>query len=124
MWKSMRLWHFNIFLILLIICVSCGQDYNSNTNDARYANSSYDVSTPFGAAQAVLSDRCFSCHGTWANYTDSQAWINSGQIAPGSWSSSTMYTRIKNYGGDMPPSPASELTSAELTALATWVNGL
>lgn len=116
-------------IIALFILAGCGQDTNSQTNDrTEYGQVEIDTTSPEGArlsaAYAVLQTNCFSCHGTWASYTTSNDWINSGKIEPGSYATSELAVRLKNNGGNMPPNPKSALSSADDTTLKNWINNL
>jgi len=116
-----------IFILILGVLVSCGQDYNSNTGDfAQYAPiEGIDSSTPDGtrllASYKVFQAKCFQCH-TWSAYKTSADWVSAGLVSKGNSSASQVYTRLKNTGGDMPPDPIAELTAAELLTVETWIN--
>jgi hypothetical protein len=123
--KSSLLWIFNIILLVLI-SISCGQEYNSNYNDYDQYGGDIDTSTTFGAAFYVLKKRCFQCH-QWGEYTTSQAWIDAGKVVPGNWDQTKELLQLKGYaasGGDMPKDPYSELTTEEAAKIELWVNGL
>ncbi len=122
--KSSLLWIFNIVL-LVMISISCGQEYNSNYNDYDQYGGDIDTSTTFGAAFYVLKKRCFQCH-KWGEYTTSQAWIDANLIVPGNWDQTKELLDLKGYAanGEMPDDPYSELTPEEAAKIELWVNGL
>lgn len=117
-----------IFLLFLGLTLfglsSCGQDFNSSSSDQVQYGSGLDASTPLGGAYNVMKERCFQCHSAWGNYTTNQAWIDSRLIVARDWNNSILRNSLKNFSGDMPPSPNSALTSEEVNKLQVWVNGL
>lgn len=119
-----------ICLTIIALLSSCGQDYNSNSGDAgQYSTvSTIDTSTPEGvrlaASYSVLQAKCFQCHSGWSGYTTSQQWVDAGLVVRGSFLSSELIRRLKNYGGDMPPDPQSPLSTDEIAPLQTWIENL
>jgi uncharacterized membrane protein len=118
-----------ILPFLLFLLIGCGQDYNSSYNDAgQYSQiDGIDSSTPEGArllaAYKVMQQKCFQCH-QWSNYKTSAQWINTGRVTVGNLSGSSIYTRLKNNNGDMPPEPLAQLTADELKAVKVWIEGI
>jgi len=86
-----------------------------------------DSSTPDGArllaSYRVMQDKCFQCH-QWSTYKTSAQWVAAGKVVGGSTGASSVYTRLKNAGGDMPPEPIAQLTSEELSSIESWINGI
>lgn len=111
-------------LMGLFLLSSCGQDFNSNSSDQVQYGSGLDANTPLGGAYNVMKDRCFQCHSAWGGYTSNQAWIDSRLIVARDWNNSLLRNSLKNFGGDMPPSPHSALSSEEVNKLQVWVNAL
>ena len=109
-----------------MLFVSCGQDYNSNYNDrGTYADIGIPPGTPLYNSYKILQNKCFSCHAAaWQDYKTDQAWVDAGKIVKGSFDTSTLKTRLVNFGGDMPKPPNAALTDAEVATLRGWVNGL
>jgi len=115
----------NIFLVIVLFGLfGCGQDFNSSSSDQVQYGAGLDASTPLGASYNLLKDRCFQCHSAWGNYTTNQAWIDSRLIVARDWNNSILRNSLKNFGGDMPPSPHSALSTDEVNKLQVWVNGL
>jgi hypothetical protein len=115
---------FLLHSLLLILFVSCGQDYNSNYNDrGTYADIGIPTGTPFYNSYLILQSKCFSCH-SYSGYTTDQQWIDAGLVTRGSFDTSTLKSVLKNYGGLMPKDPISALTDAEVEVLRGWINGL
>lgn len=114
---------------LLSLVSGCGQDYNSNYGDyAQYSPvEGIDSSTPEGLrlleAYKVFQGKCFQCH-SWSDYKTSQQWIDAGKVTAGVPGSSSVYTRLKNNGGNMPPDPIGALSTAEFTAVENWILNL
>lgn len=110
-------------LFILFFLASCGQDYNSNSNDASiYEDSGITPGSNLYNAYSVMKTKCFMCHGDWKNYKTSQDWIDHGLIVSGAPTNSDIYNSLIQNGGGMPKSPYSPLTSAEVETLRTWIN--
>ena len=115
------------FLFALAFIASC-QNYNSNSGDAvKYGTTTVSGSSEFQAAFGVIKNRCASCHSNyhaeWGTLTTEQQWKDRALVVPGYPSSSTLVTRIKNYGGDM-PQDSGNIPDAEYTAITNWVTNL
>ena len=107
---------------------SCGQNYNSNSNDqGQYSTVEIDTSTAagarFAAAYKVIQTDCMACH-NWTSYNTSDKWIQSGYITQGDYSASPLIMRLKNNGGDMPKSPNGALPNSDLVVLNNWISNL
>ena len=117
-------------IILSVVLSSCGQDYNSSSNDAgQYAPiEGIDSSTAGGArllaAYRVMQSKCFQCHSSWATYKTNALWVSSGKIVAGNPSASSAYTSLKNNNGNMPPDPYAQLTTEELETVTNWIQGM
>jgi hypothetical protein len=112
---------FTSFLYL----AGCGQVYNSNTFD-QYNYGANGISDPvFAEAYSALKVRCMNCHvhAGWSAYTTEAQWTSAGLVIPGSPSTSTVITRLKNSGGDM-PTDSGAIPNAEKIAIETWINAL
>lgn len=111
------------FGALFSLFIGCMQTYNSNTGDVIYAQNTCDGGA-LNQVCAVLNDRCISCHtgyhNNWASFTTNEKWQQSGLITIGNPNSSTLYQRIRNVGGDMPPT-GTGISETELTTLRTWI---
>ena len=115
-------------LFCLLIFSSCGQNFNSNSNDqGQYATVKIDTSSPagerFAAAYKVIQVNCMACH-SWNSYDTSDKWIQSGYVIQADYSHSLLMTRLKNNGGDMPKSPNGALKTSEITILQDWITNL
>lgn len=119
-------------ILLLLLVISCGQNYNSNTFDKDiYQEVTIDVTSPEGErfyqAFNVIKDKCISCHtgyhNSYANYTTDAEWTASGLIVAGDYEGSFLRNKLKNYGGNMPAS-GSELSDSEIAYLEDWIVNL
>ncbi len=112
-------------VVFALICVACGQDYNSNSSDDHLgANASSACTTNaqkrLCEAQQIIGDHCKSCHSGWTIYTSDDAWIRSGLVSAGSAQASKLITNLKNAGGSMPVG-SDTLSQEEYQALVDWV---
>lgn len=115
---------FLLIFPLMLLLSACGQDYNSNYNDrGTYSDIGIPSGTPLYNSYVIIQNKCFSCH-AWQDYKTDQAWIDSGRVIRGSYDTSPLKTRLKNFGGTMPLEPYAPLTTAELETLRTWINAL
>lgn len=119
-------------ILLLFILTSCGQDFNSSSGDfALTADNGIDTSTAAGvrlsAAYNVLKNNCMTCHtgyhNGWANYKTDSDWITKGLAVRGDTTSSQVYDRLKNVGGDMPQG-APQISDTDRQKLEDWILGL
>ena len=118
------------FICLLMLLTSCGQTYNSNSSDTGLValGACSEAGTAAGdrycAAEAINQNRCINCHSgyhdQWASYTNDAAWKTSGRVVAGSTAGSTMITRLKNQGGNM-PTDNPQIPDAEYQTLLEWV---
>lgn len=120
-----------IIVPLFLLC-SCGQDFNSSSGDfALSADNGIDTSTPAGqrlsAAYNVIKNDCISCHSgyhnSWANYKTDAEWISKGLAVRGDTTSSQVYDRLKNVGGDMPRG-APQISDSDRQKIEDWILGL
>lgn len=107
---------------LTLISPSCGQDFNSNSGDRPVTS---EVCKPgsnslFCQSLAIYQADCFSCHSEWAEFSDEQAWVDSGLVVPGDIGGSKAINRLINYGSDMPLG-GSALSAEEYKTLTDWV---
>jgi hypothetical protein len=114
----------NILFFIFILFSSCGQNYNSNSNDEGvYGNIGITPGSNLYNAYVVMQAKCFACHGDqWKDYKTSNDWIEKGLIVSGSTVNSSIYTSLTNNGGSMPKNPYPPLTKAEVETLKTWIN--
>lgn len=113
----MKIFYFLIFLF------SCGQNYNSNTNDKEtFKEVTISATDPFYKSSIILKNNCFSCHSAYSEYNTDQQWVDAGLIIKGDFDNSLLKTKLKNYGGNMPLDPASPLSDSDVTELRNWVN--
>lgn len=121
-----------LFLLLFLsACINSGQGLNSNSLDAtKYVENDIDTTTPAGLryskAYTVLNDQCISCHSgehdSWSQLEESD-WEPFGYIIEGDASSSSLVTRLINYGDNMPLG-GSALSQSDLDAVEDWINNL
>lgn len=112
-------------LALLSLFVSCGQNFNTNTFDAK-AFGSGTVEAALADSFAILQDKCMSCHNyhqQWQTYRTSAQWVAAGRVIPGNAFASDLITRMKNFGGDM-PLEGDSLSSDEADVIRQWINAL
>ncbi len=112
------------YLLVIVILSSCGQDYNSNSNDAEvYSDIGITPGSNLYEAYTLMQTKCFACHGKeWRGLTTSQMWIDKGLIVSGSPTNSSIYTSLTNNGGDMPKNPYPPLTRSEVLTIKNWIN--
>jgi len=118
-----------ILLLITLVLFSCGQDYNSQSNDVgQYSQSPIDRSTAEGQRLHLvyrsMQSQCFSCHGSWSSYITSSQWVNAGLVVRGNPNTSKLVYRLKNMGGNMPPDPSSQISDDDYSAYLNWINNL
>lgn len=116
-----------IIFFLFFTLFSCGQDFNSNSNDeGQYSTVTIDSSTPegarFSAAYKVIQTQCMGCH-DWASYDTKEKWTEAYVVA-GNYAGSPLISILKNYGGSMPKDPYPALSPADLVVLENWISNL
>lgn len=117
--------------LITIVISSCGQTYNSNTEDFNLLPSSFcsnQGNSNLCAANEIIQTKCTNCHTSpihagWAAYDTDAEWTASGRVVAGNPDSSTLITKLKNYGGNM-PDQAPPLTESEVQTLRDWINGI
>ena len=123
-----------ISTIALLILISCGQDFNSNSFDKEiYGAGAQDIDTTtpdgqrFLKAFKIIEDKCLSCHLNTHNYyatlTSSQDWITFNLIEKGNFANSRIIEELKNYDGDMPQG-GSELSQQDIDYLRDWIENI
>lgn len=120
-------------LLIGLLGSGCGQTYNSNTEDFNLLPSSFcsnQANTNLCAANEIIQTKCTNCHTSpihagWAAYDTDAEWTASGnnRVVAGNPDASTLITKLKNYGGNM-PDQAPPLTESEVQTLRDWINGL
>lgn len=120
----------SFFIVLLMALSSCGQTFNSNTSDTGlipFAACGAGNSDEYCAAEVIIRDKCINCHSgyhdQWASYKTDADWLGSGRVVAGSTAGSTLITRLKNQGGNM-PADAPQISDADYQTLITWVQSL
>lgn len=116
------------FIAILLLLVSCGQSYNSNSTDRFVGDLNIDISTPAGErlyrAYNVLQNQCVNCHSgyhnIWSSYNTDQQWISAGLVIKGEPRSSLLISRLQNEGSDMPLF-APQISEADYQALREWI---
>jgi cytochrome c5 len=119
-----------LFCILSLLLVGCGQTFNSNTSDSGLipllACSEFGTAAGdrYCAAQTIIQDKCVNCHSgyhdQWAAFTNDANWKTSGRVVAGSTAGSSLITRLKNQGGDM-PADNPQISDANYRTLIDWV---
>ncbi len=120
-----------IFLAGFSALFSCGQTFNSNTEDFNLLPSSFcsnQSDTNLCEANEILQTKCTNCHtsnihSSWAAWDTNEEWIASGRVVAGDADTSRLVTKLKNYGGNMPEN-APPLSESEAQAIRDWINGL
>lgn len=111
-----------VFVTILIFSLGCGRPYNSSFSDKIKYGSSVTGSANFIAARTVMVNKCFSCHGDFAAWNESE-FVSNGRVVQNSLIDSTLYTRIRGnttgLAGNMPP--GENLSSEEITLFKTWI---
>ena len=119
---------------MILFISSCGQSFNSNTDDyllLPYSSCANPSNTNLCQANAIIQAKCVGCHTpanyhqSWADYDTDEKWLAAPDslVAKGDPSSSTLITKLKNEGGNM-PAGAAPLTEAEVTILKNWITNI
>ena len=116
-----------LVLLYSTILLSCQTD-NSNSFDDILGQSTIDPNnTNLVNAYSVLEESCINCHSgyhnDWASYDTDQKWIDAGLVTAGIIGDSTVITRLKNRGSDMPKNQAA-LSEDDYNTLVTWIEAL
>jgi mono/diheme cytochrome c family protein len=102
---------------------ACGQNYNSDSNDASgSAAACPDVSNTCTAYAAMAKNHCFQCH-PWGGFTTDAQWLNAGLVSRGNPTVSSLIKELKNSGGQM-PKDYSPLSTADYNKLVTWIQNM
>ena len=111
---------------------SCGQTFNSNTDDYLLLQSSYcqdQTNTALCEANEVIQTKCTSCHSgdhtSWGAWDTNEEWLESGRVIAGNPEGSSLVSKLKVYGtgGNMPLDDAP-LTQEEYDKIEAWINSL
>lgn len=112
--------------LLTFILFSCGRVYNTSTLDEQQYGSEIEGTPNFKLAQMVVLNKCVSCHGSWAKYTE-EDYIDEGLVSVGQPNNSEIYKRIRGNdsptAGDMPTN-GTTLTSFEINQIKIWISDL
>lgn len=119
---------FSLFLILISL-ISCGQTFNSQSGDKFSGSILVDNTTPDGArsskAFTILDRSCTGCHtsyhANWRSFQTDAAWVANGLVVKGQADISPVITKLKNVGGNMPPS-APAISNDDYQALLDWID--
>ncbi len=117
------------FFLIFFSLIGCGQTFNSQTGDKFSGNILVDDSSPDGArtnkAFAILDRSCTNCHtsyhANWRSLQTDAAWVANGLVVKGQADISPVITKLKNVGGNMPPS-APAISEADYQALLDWID--
>lgn len=122
-----------VCLLFITLLSACGQSFNSNTSDFNLVVSNFctdQSNLRLCAANEVLQKKCANCHtssihAAWTTYSTDAEWLAAGnnRVIAGNSDASTVITKLKNYGGNM-PDQAPELTDAEAKILRDWIDAL
>ena len=112
-----------ILIFLISLQFGCMQSDNSHSFDRPLTTSENSV---LAAAEAVITDKCISCHtgfhNNWTSFMGTnEGWLGSGRVVAGDAASSTLIKRLINNGSTMPLGGVA-LTDDELAALEDWIN--
>ncbi len=118
----------SLMFLMSVTLYSCGQDYNSNSGDSNLGQdtSKIDCTTESGArfcaALTILQAECSSCHthSIWGSYVTEAQWTKK-LVKPGDADTSSLITKLKNVGGNM-PQDAGALSDDDFQTLRTWIN--
>jgi mono/diheme cytochrome c family protein len=122
----------SICILFLLLTTSCYQETNSNSFDERFSQSNgIDTSTAAGQrlsdAYDVLNDNCMNCHtgyhNNWSRLNTDAKWMNTGLIENGDPYSSTLLTRLKNIGGNM-PKDNPQVTEEQFDKMVNWIDNI
>ena len=108
----------------------CFQVINSTSNDDTRFKSAGETKTGsvrFLAANAVIAQKCATCHTstvheTWGDLSEAD-WVARASVVPGDPTNSALLKRLKNNGGDMPQGAAA-LSETELAELTDWISNI
>lgn len=119
-----------LFLILILLLAGCGQTFNSNTSDSGLipllacTEAGTAAGDRFCAAKLIIQDKCVNCHSgyhdQWAAFTNDAKWKASGRVVAGSTAASSLITRLKNQGGNM-PADNPQIPDTNYQTLIEWV---
>ncbi|MGZ3723077.1 MAG: hypothetical protein ACXVA9_09115 [Bdellovibrionales bacterium] len=110
--------------VLILTLASCGQNYNSSTND-NGGELGIDCATEPRLCAAVLAmknNHCFECH-SWSGYKTDASWIAAGLVTKDNPGNSKLVQQLKNAGGTMPQN-YSPMSSDEYDAVKTWIQNM
>lgn len=113
------------FILMSAALSSCGQTFNSNTeDDVLYGVSSYCLdqsNTNLCEANQIIQENCASCHTDMASFDTDQKWADSSYVTAGDSSASSVYsTTTDNYM----PKDSTPLSDSEKEAIKTWIDGM
>jgi hypothetical protein len=103
---------------------SCGQNYNSDSNDAG-GDIGIDCSTNASLCAAytvIQNNHCFECH-SWSGYKTNAAWVSAGLVVADDPTDSMIIKQLKNSGGTMPQN-YTPLLSSDYNSLVSWIQNL
>lgn len=94
--------------------------------DAGLYGSDVTGSTAFQTARTIMANQCFTCHGDWAAFAETD-FVTSGRVVAGDPNGSLLYTKIRGNdsgtAGDMPLGK-SDLTAEEIASIKSWIAGM
>lgn len=115
-----------LFLIFIFsLAASACQNENSNSDDAPIV-----TGTPqFLAANAIMADKCVSCHEHSFHLMTEAQFVTSGRVLGGDPQNSPIYYRLTgstspNVSPKNMPTDGNDLTADELNVMITWINSV
>lgn len=113
------------FIIMSAAITSCGQTFNSNTeDDVLYGVSNYcqdQSNTNLCEANQIIQENCASCHTDMASFDTDIEWADSSYVTAGDSSASSVYsTTTNNYM----PKDSTPLSDSEKEAIKTWIDAM
>jgi len=117
------------FALITLIFSSCGKIENSSSLDDVLYGNYVDTGTPdFLTAKAAINANCLQCHAAWKTYT-SNDFVAANLVVRGDANNSKLYYRnvLATTGPgphNMPNSGYPPISTADLGAMANWINAL
>ena len=117
----------------ILLLTSCGQVFNSNSNDLNiYASDCASSGSPeYAAPCLIIKDQCISCHSgyhdKWASWKTSADWVSNGIVVAGDPNGSQLIYRMKNFQGGADsnmPEGLPQIPDDEYNTLVDWIEAL
>ena len=115
-------------MLLLLLAVACGQNYNSDSGDGA-GSVSADCSGANGvrlcaALKVLRTNRCYGCHNEFSSLSTDAAWEASPYIVQDQPLSSLLIQKLVNSGGDMPLDTGIAISTTDYNTLVDWIQNL